>query len=363
MDSQTQQAILDEYDHQHQLYSTFTEKVKQLIVAILEETSTRVHSVSARVKERDKLFEKISRPNVKYKYLTDLTDIAGIRIITFFDDEVELIADIIEKEFHIDREKSIDKKVSLDPDQFGYLSLHYIVKLSPERARLIEYQKFPSLSAEIQIRSILQHAWAEIEHDLGYKTKLSIPRQIQRRFSRLAGLLELADQEFMTIRDTLKHYEDQVVTQIDSAPDKVGLDKVSLTSFLLNDPIIIELEKQISKSSKCKLDTESMNDVEEAISRLHFFDINTITELKDALLENRSLVLSFATLWLKQDEEDDSFISTGVSLHYLCFVLIAKSGDPKTIKGYVKKYIHSHDEENAESLTQEIISSYEKITR
>jgi ppGpp synthetase/RelA/SpoT-type nucleotidyltranferase len=200
------QKIIDEFDHKLSLYTAFTEKIRQLIVEILTETGQRVHSVSARVKDRGTLAEKITRSDTKYTKLTDVTDLAGIRIITFFDDDVGKIADITEKEFQIDKEKSVDKKATLDPDRFGYISLHYIVKLPPSRTSLIEYQRFPDLFAEIQIRSILQHAWAEIEHDLGYKTKLGIPKQIQRRFSRLAGLLELADQEFMTIRDNIQSY-------------------------------------------------------------------------------------------------------------------------------------------------------------
>ena len=65
-----------------------------------------------------------------------------------------------------------------------------------ERMVLRENKAFEGLKCEIQIRSVLQHAWAEIEHDLGYKSELTIPKEVRRSFSRLAGLLELGDKEF-----------------------------------------------------------------------------------------------------------------------------------------------------------------------
>jgi ppGpp synthetase/RelA/SpoT-type nucleotidyltranferase len=71
----------------------------------------------------------------------------------------------------------------------------------------------------------LQHAWAEIEHDLGYKTALGVPRNVRRQFSRLAGLLEIADTEFASIRDRLSSYERDLPGLIEQSPDEVLLDK------------------------------------------------------------------------------------------------------------------------------------------
>lgn len=76
-----------------------------------------------------------------------------------------------------------------------------MVTLSDARTSLPEYQRFKSAKVEVQVRTILQHAWAEIEHDIQYKTSATIPRDIKRRFMSLAGLLELADREFQAIQD------------------------------------------------------------------------------------------------------------------------------------------------------------------
>jgi hypothetical protein len=86
-----------------------------------------------------------------------------------------------------------------EEQRLGYQSVHYLVRFSPARCDLPEYRRFAELVTEIQVRTILQHAWAEIEHDIQYKAVAAIPLSIRRRFTSLAGLLEIADREFQTI--------------------------------------------------------------------------------------------------------------------------------------------------------------------
>jgi len=79
------------------------------------------------------------------------------------------------------------------------LPLHYVASLISEREKLTEYKRFAGIKVEIQIRSTLQHAWAEIEHDIGYKGENSVPDSLKRNFSRVAALLEVADIELMQL--------------------------------------------------------------------------------------------------------------------------------------------------------------------
>jgi putative GTP pyrophosphokinase len=105
---------------------------------------------------------------------------------------------VIEREFEI-IEKS-NKSGLLEKEQkLGYQSIHYLVKFSNTRCDLPEYARFKSKVTEVQVRTILQHAWAEIEHDIQYKAVETIPGSIRRRFTSLAGLLEIADREFQSI--------------------------------------------------------------------------------------------------------------------------------------------------------------------
>ena len=174
---------LGEYDRRCPVFNEFTKAAERLVGDLLKHNKLRVHSIVSRVKTKESLTEKLNRPQSKYEKLDDITDICGIRIITFFADEVDIAASIISNEFDIDIDNSVDKRSLLDPDRFGYLSLHYIAKLSPARLQLTEYSRFSDCKIEIQIRSILQHTWAEIQHDFNmtWDTRL---RKLCRRISK-----------------------------------------------------------------------------------------------------------------------------------------------------------------------------------
>ncbi|MBR3063551.1 MAG: (p)ppGpp synthetase, partial [Exiguobacterium sp.] len=174
-----------EYLNEKEDYEAFATKLKALLSELLTEAGIQFHSIVARAKEADSLYAKLSRKPYQYRSLRDVQDLAGIRIVTYFHDDVRAVAQILEDEFTIDREQSIDKSTLLDANEFGYLSVHYVVELSEKRLALGEYRRFAEKEAEIQVRSILQHAWAEIEHDLGYKNPNAVPPEIKRSFSRV----------------------------------------------------------------------------------------------------------------------------------------------------------------------------------
>ena len=194
--------ILDLYRKKHDLYNDFTHEMQELITNLLMGKNIRIHSIVSRTKEENSLKNKIDQK--KYTQLEEITDLCGVRIITYFSDDVDQIADIIQESLAIDPANSVDKRKLLSPTQFGYLSLHLVAGLKPDQLQLPYYQKFKNCKVEIQICSILQHAWAEIEHDLEYKSKTTISYNTRRSFSRLAGLLEIADTEFVKLREHLQ---------------------------------------------------------------------------------------------------------------------------------------------------------------
>ena len=181
----------------------------------------------------------------------------------------------------IDEENSIDKGKLLDPDRFGYLSLHYVVSFLPSRLSLTEYRNFAEYKAEIQIRSILQHTWAEIEHDLGYKTKLAVPREVQRQFSRLAGLLELADDEFISIRNKLKQYEVNIAKVIDESPASALINKASLIEFIKSNKIANSLDRKIAAidSSKVTYNESYFDDIPAELAYVGIHNMSDLNSL------------------------------------------------------------------------------------
>lgn len=335
MDANTEQRILDQYDERAALYDAFRVTLRDVARGIARDLDIRALSVTSRLKEKGSLQDKLRRKGEKYRALEDVTDIAAVRITTYYADEVKDIADRIPTEFDVDWDESTNKGDLLDPDRFGYLSWHHIVRLGPERVSLSEYSQFAGLKAEIQTRSILQHGWASIEHDLGYKSKIEVPTIFQRRFSRLAGLFELADQEFMSIRDDLKAYEKTLPEQIRSVPESVEINKASLTAFLADNETARRLDSAIADA----VSNSGLINIEEAIERenwlegdvgmLHSVGIKTIATLEEELVRHESDILRFAEEWHK-DEEPESreqpFIP-GVGVFYLAYLRAADTRD------------------------------------
>jgi ppGpp synthetase/RelA/SpoT-type nucleotidyltranferase len=186
-------------------YITLKTEVEVILREALKENNIIFHSIESRVKSANSFRDKALRE--KYdEPVNEITDLAGIRIIALFEKEIHQISDIIKDLFKIDYKRSEDKSDLLDADKMGYKSIHYIAELNEDKIYATELENFAGLKFEIQIRSILQHAWAEIEHDRNYKFKGKLPKHLQRRFYALAGMLEIADREFNTLSEEVETF-------------------------------------------------------------------------------------------------------------------------------------------------------------
>lgn len=331
--------IIDSYDVHLPRYESYSKFLSSLIESLILNQEIKTHSISSRVKNRKSTENKILIKG-KYQSIEDITDIVGVRIVTHYADEVDLIASIIENEFIIDKEKSIDKRASLAPDRFGYLSLHYIVSLSENRSSLSENMRFKGLKAEIQIRSILQHTWAEIEHDTGYKTSIEVPKHIRRKFSRLASLLELADEQFISIKKELLEYEKKTDDEFKKENNDTNIDmeinKITYEKFLMSSKIVNEIKIEIENECLVRLsprasETSSAN----ALRQLAYHDIKTTLQLNQLFKENRDLILKRAFQVLKKKENSDKKYPLEVLGIYLSQVLSAKNKDPEEIRNFL----------------------------
>lgn len=338
MADDTFKRILAEYDEKKTVYDDFSKRCEILLKELLEVEGYRVHSVTSRFKDRDKLREKIEREGKSYTCLSDITDVAGARIITHFEDEVDKVGSLVEREFKIDRSRSIDKRKILDPDRFGYLSLHYICSLNEDRQKLSENRLYDRVCCEIQIRSILQHAWAEIEHDLGYKPNTTVPAPIRRRFSRLAGLLELADQEFESIRNELKAYEARVPEEIRSTPSEVEIDDVSIAAFMRDEPLVRAIDNEIANAADAKIDKSGPTANKKLADHLRYTGIATIDALRRGLIENRRILV--CQVKGRQALSSYSSLREGASLWYLAHTVLALRGEAELTQYFEKYQMH-----------------------
>jgi len=319
------QTLLTEYDTHMASYEEFRRICETLLAQLLRRESFSVHSVTSRLKTRKSLSAKLEREGKNYSSLRDVTDVVGLRVITHFEDEVDRIGTLIEREFAVDSDRSIDKRKALDPDRFGYLSLHYICGLNPARLRLAENRGCEGLGCEVQVRSILQHAWAEIEHDLGYKAAAILPPHIRRRFSRLAGMLEIADAEFSRLRDDIQKYSAQVAS--DLRPGKltnaVQIDQISLREFIKKDLVLRAVDTDLARIMRSKL--KGMIETVGTVGELRHVGLTTLEELRKALTERRVLLAHY---WRKIANTDDrhSQLPHGVALWQLFQLMVAERG-------------------------------------
>lgn len=325
------ESIMEEYRQNHNKYEELERTAVSLLENELKQSGIMVFQLSHRLKAVDSLKGKLEKKGDKYESALDLTDLLGIRVICYFSDDVDRIARTIEGLFIIDRENSIDKRRVLDDDQFGYLSLHYICKLNPDQTDVEDLWK---IRFEIQIRSVLQHAWAEINHDIGYKSSKGVPHSIIRNFSRLAGLLELIDEQFVTIRDQVRNYENESIEIVknENLAD-LPINVVTLYAFLQNDAFI----QQFFKENGIEL---RMEGCDESAERLEALDIVTMDQFSHMVRDTLDKALELA-IYENGDEKPES-ISGGHLIRLLIEVKLLKSDNPLTeIHDYIVGYYGS----------------------
>lgn len=188
-------------------YTRLGKIVRQDLEKLLEDANINVLSVTYRTKDLNKFLEKIRRK--KYRDpLNEIEDICGLRIVCYYTSDLNKITSIIKKEFNV--LDSVDKSQLLGEDEFGYLSRHFIVKLKKNWLNTPSYRDLGDLKAEIQLRTVLMHAWADISHKLAYKKTEQAPPQFMRQLNALSAILENADTQFNTLKNDRKKYIEEI---------------------------------------------------------------------------------------------------------------------------------------------------------
>jgi len=201
------------YREKRYLYEDFARDLRDLMEKLIKNAGIPFDKVVYRTKDIESFLKKIVR-KVYDDPFEQIKDFAGVRVITYYQDDAEKVIRMIRAEFEVDEAESVDKVNHLSANEFGYRSVHLIVSLSQNRAQQPEWKRFAGLWAEIQVRSVLQDAWADLSHRIDYKITSQAPTELRRRLFRLSALLELADEEFTEIRDLseviTKGYRDNV---------------------------------------------------------------------------------------------------------------------------------------------------------
>jgi ppGpp synthetase/RelA/SpoT-type nucleotidyltranferase len=192
-----------------------------------------------RVKETDSFLEKALVRKPKPNPLADITDQVGVRFVVLRLEDITRIGQIIEAgtwDWQKDRDFEAERLSA--PDYFAYQSDHYVIKTRAEfRYKEILIPK--SLPCEIQIRTILQHAYAEMAHATAYKPPIKLPdvdqKRINRSLAKGSALIEATDDVFGEITKKLQDYNESLVASLE-ASKQVYRD---LTGEEPNSPTII----------------------------------------------------------------------------------------------------------------------------
>ena len=171
--------------------------------------------VQGRVKSPASYAEKVVRKQDKFAMdaAYSITDKCGLRVICQSNEDRQLMCDYIRKNFLIDEANSLDKRSDLNVDAFGYLSVHFVVQIR-DTDKDIGGIRVPSKivvgakgqKAEIQVRTLLEHAWATGVHDRFYKTVIRKPDPLLREAAGLASALEAADARYSRLNNEIDAY-------------------------------------------------------------------------------------------------------------------------------------------------------------
>jgi len=334
-------AILDEYRENLPLFRETEVVVKQKLKDTFAEAGLLVASLESRIKTESSLAGKLELKGGKYKSLADITDIIGLRVITFYRDDVDKVASAVERHFKIDWENSVDKRKIHEIDSFGYLSLHYICSIPSCPYRF-----------EIQMRTVLQHAWANMNHDTGYKSGVEVPRQYLRNLSRLAGMLELVDDEFSRIRAELTDYRRRVRALVASGDlDDVQLDGDTFRSYLELGPLDA-LNARIASVNQAEIQPASLMPY---LSILKEFGMKTLGDVSRLIKDYSEAAYQIATFQMGLTDLD--IISSTIGIQDVCIAFVLKQGTGKAGIKFIFDSLNGESESNdmlAEMLTDTI---------
>lgn len=196
----------------------------------------------ARIKSFSSYYRKLIRQKSEEAALSDslvcLTDMIGIRVICTFLEDISVVLEQLKEIFDI---REIERKgADLNFKEFGYESIHVLIAIPEDCVPVDIDDNLPlpnDLVCEIQIRTILQDAWAEVEHELIYKSEFTpFDMPLRRKLASMNASLNLADIIFQEIRDYQKKLQDEM--------NERKLQFYNIADTITNEQLGVNVEKK-----------------------------------------------------------------------------------------------------------------------
>ncbi|WNO73376.1 hypothetical protein [Streptomyces sp. AM8-1-1] len=241
----------------------------------MNEAGIKWHSIAARPKTLESFLEKVERKGYREPF-KETEDLAGARVVCLFMSDLGRAEQVISSIFNVLNKE--DKINGGDVSAFGYMSHHYICTLS-ERHAGERYDKIKGLKFEIQVRTILMDAWANMSHYLSYKSEESIPRDLVKDFHALSALLYVGDRQFEGFYRSSSRSA--------AAAEEAVLRSPEIRATEVNaDTLQALLERSFPERRPATSET-----ISELISELHEFGYDDLTEIDRIVQSKKQAVI------------------------------------------------------------------------
>ncbi len=246
--------------------SLCVELVKQLNQLLENDGIALGFPIQYRVKSWESLSEKFGRLSLNVKSIKEVQDLVGLRLILLYRRDVEKVCESLANHFTVVRH--YDTQERLKQDQFGYSSIHYVVELPKHWLAVPTLAPLAGLQAEIQVRTLAQHIWAEASHSLQYKQEANVPPLVLRSIYRVSALLETVDLEFERVLEQRESYRSEA--------------DISGTADALNVDLLVKTLDSLLPAAN-RADNEDYSDL---LKDLTAFQIRTQQQLRTLIEEN-----------------------------------------------------------------------------
>ncbi|KPL00859.1 MAG: hypothetical protein AMJ91_02980 [candidate division Zixibacteria bacterium SM23_73_3] len=313
------------------LFQKLAEEVAYMLAKGVEARATEYSHITHRAKTLQSFCDKLLRKGYKNP-LSDVTDLAGVRIVYLYTSDHATIEEVIEDHFIV-IERS-DKVADSEAEQFGYGAIHYLVKLG-KKASGARYDDLKDLVCEIQVRTILQDAWAIVAHHLSYTQETDVPKPLRRKLNALSGLFETADDQFNGIKEERANYSSAIAERIQK--DSPGILKQEINL----DNLVAYLHWKLPDREAASLAAASS-----LLRELDAAECHTIAQIDDAISRSMDAIRAYEENAPPSDEETgkyEAYAQVGVVRVALSLVdedYLGKRRMSKQFKDEIRTYRH-----------------------
>lgn len=220
IDGVSSDEIRRHYRANERRYAALHDEVVFALTTVLAENNVKTHTITGRVKDVDHFLEKIDRKQYDRPF-EQTEDLVGVRVVALFLSDLPKIERVLRGLFEV---VSKEDHIEGQPVQsFGYMSIHYVCRLHADN-KGPRYDHLKDLVFEVQIRTIVMDAWANVSHYLAYRGEASIPSELRRDFFALSGLFYVADQHFEMLTRAAAESQVSAEAVIDASADEGALD-------------------------------------------------------------------------------------------------------------------------------------------